>query len=108
NTNLGIVLLLAPLARAIAIDSAVDRIRDSLRRVLDNTTVAYAREVYAAIRCALPGGLGRAPEQDVAGEPTATLVEAMRLAADRDAIAREYATAFAITFGMAAPELVRA
>jgi len=108
NTNLGIVLLLAPLARAIAIDSAVDRLRDSLRRVLDNTTVADAREVYAAIRRAAPGGLGRAPEQDVAGEPTATLVEAMRLAADRDAIAREYATAFDITFGTAVPELKRA
>ena len=108
NTNLGIVLLLAPLARALAADSNVERLRDSLRRVLETTTVADAREVYAAIRRASPGGLGRAAEQDISGEPTATLVEAMRLAADRDAIAREYATAFEITFSTAVPALNRA
>ncbi len=56
--------------------------------------VEDAREVYAAIRLAAPGGLGRAVEQDVADEPTVTLLEVMRLAADRDDIAREYATGF--------------
>ena len=48
-----------------------------------------ASEVYRAIRLANPGGLGSAEEQDVAAEPTITLLEAMRLAADRDGIARE-------------------
>jgi triphosphoribosyl-dephospho-CoA synthase len=64
--------------------------------------------VYAAIRRASPGGLGRADAQDVAGEPDATLVEAMRLAADRDGVAREYATAFQTTFEQGAPALARA
>ena len=68
------------------------------RRVLDATTVEDARDVYAAIRRAAPGGLGRVDEQDVAGEPTMTLVDVMRLAADRDGIAREYATGFETTF----------
>lgn len=108
NTNLGIVLLLAPLAGALAMDAQADRLRDTLRRLLDNTTVADARDAYAAIRGASPGGLGRAAEQDVSSEPTVTLVEAMRLAADRDSIAREYATAFDITFGLSAPTLSRA
>ena len=31
-------------------------------------------------------------DQDVAGDPDVTLIEAMRLAAHRDGIAREYAT----------------
>ncbi len=108
NTNLGIVLLLAPLARAV--HSAVDTgdLRAALRRVLGETTIDDARETYAAIRLASPGGLGSAGEQDVAGEPTVSLLEAMRLAADRDGIAREYATTFQTTFEIALPTLVSA
>jgi triphosphoribosyl-dephospho-CoA synthase len=64
--------------------------------------------VYEAIRRASPGGLGRAEAQDVAGEPTLTLLEVMRLAADRDGVAREYATAFEVTFETGAPVLVLA
>jgi triphosphoribosyl-dephospho-CoA synthase len=113
NTNLGIVLLLVPLARAAAdCRSALPQSRSSLReavaRVLDASTVDDAREVYAAIRLASPGGLGRVEEQDVAGDPGVTLLEAMRLAADRDGIAREYATAFETTFTIGAPALARA
>jgi triphosphoribosyl-dephospho-CoA synthase len=51
NTNLGIVLLLAPLARA-AVRPGARELRSSLRSVLAETTVNDAREVYAAIRCA--------------------------------------------------------
>jgi triphosphoribosyl-dephospho-CoA synthase len=76
--------------------------------VLEETTVQDARDVYAAIRLASPGGLGRAESQDVANEPTMTLVETMRLAAHRDGIAREYATGFATTFDVAVPALARA
>jgi triphosphoribosyl-dephospho-CoA synthase len=83
-------------------------LREAVRGVLQDTTVADARDVYAAIRLAAPGGLGEAPEQDVADEPTVTLLEAMRLAAPYDGIAREYATGFDLTFGTAAPALIRA
>lgn len=104
NTNLGIVLLLAPLARA-ALRSDADTLRGAVREVLEATTVEDAREVYAAIRLASPGGLGRAETQDVADEPTMTLREVMTLAAHRDWIAREYATGFTTTFELGAPTL---
>jgi triphosphoribosyl-dephospho-CoA synthase len=107
NTNLGIVLLLAPLAKA-AMTAGGGELRTVLRRVLDDTTVEDARDVYAAIRRARPGGLGRSETQDVASEPDVTLLEAMRLAADRDGIAREYETTFAVTFERGAPTLTRA
>jgi triphosphoribosyl-dephospho-CoA synthase len=107
NTNLGIVLLLAPLAKA-ATRAAGGELRGALHRVLDETTVEDARDVYAAIRHASPGGLGRSDTQDVANEPDVTLLDAMRLAADRDGIAREYATDFAITFEQGVPTLARA
>jgi triphosphoribosyl-dephospho-CoA synthase len=116
NTNLGIVLLLAPLARAAAIARTpgdegpipAPSLRAALAEVLDATTVDDARDVYAAIRRAAPGGLGRADSQDVAAEPTVTLLEAMRLAAARDGIAGEYASAFATTFDVGVPALARA
>jgi triphosphoribosyl-dephospho-CoA synthase len=82
-------------------------LRDRVRAVLEATTVEDARDVYAAIRRAAPGGLGHADAEDVAHEPTVTLLDAMRLAAGRDGVAREYATAFEITFDLGAPALER-
>ncbi len=108
NTNLGLVLVLAPLARAAALESRPGRLRDSLRKVLAATTVGDARDTYAAIRRASPGGLGTVDEQDVSGDPTVTLLDTMRLAADRDSIAREYATAYETTFEIGVPALQRA
>ncbi|HEY0776753.1 MAG TPA: triphosphoribosyl-dephospho-CoA synthase [Gemmatirosa sp.] len=107
NTNLGIVLLLAPLARAAALGGS-GALRTEVAHVLAASTVDDARDAYAAIRLASPGGLGRAGAQDVADAPSVSLVDAMRLAANRDGIAREYATDFSTTFERGAPSLVRA
>ncbi len=104
NTNLGIVLLLAPLCRAARRSPPAD-LRGGVREVLAQTTVADAVAVYEAIRLAAPSGLGAAATQDVAGVPTVPLREAMALAADRDSVAREYVTDFAITFELGAPSL---
>lgn len=115
NTNLGIVLLLAPLARAACMARPADgapitphQLRAAVRAELAATTVDDARDVYRAIRLAAPGGLGRADTQDVAGEPTATLLDTMRLAAERDGVAREYSSGFDTTFAIGAPALERA
>ncbi|MDQ2929575.1 MAG: triphosphoribosyl-dephospho-CoA synthase [Gemmatimonadota bacterium] len=107
NTNLGIVLLLAPLARA-AHASSPKALRDRVHEVIGATTVADANSVYSAIRLARPGGLGQVAAEDVAAAPTVTLAAAMELAADRDDIAREYVTAFARTFAVGAPALTKA
>jgi triphosphoribosyl-dephospho-CoA synthase len=108
NTNLGIVLLFAPLARAASLSESDVSLPEGVRAVLEATTVDDARQAYAAIRLAGPGGLDRAEAQDVSGEPTMTLVEVMRLAAHRDTIASEYANGFEVTFGLAVPALERA
>jgi triphosphoribosyl-dephospho-CoA synthase len=100
NTNLGIVLLLAPLARAAR---SMRPLRDALWDVLARTTVEDAREVYTAVRLAQPGGLGTVPEADVTSEPSIPLTDAMRLAAGRDTIAAEYATGFPVTFETGLP-----
>jgi triphosphoribosyl-dephospho-CoA synthase len=106
NTNLGIVLLLAPLARAASRDAGT--LRDGVARVLAETTVEDAIEVYAAIRQARPGGLGHSAAEDVTGRPTVTLREAMALAAERDLVAQEYVTDFARTFETGVPALIEA
>jgi triphosphoribosyl-dephospho-CoA synthase len=111
NTNLGILLLLEPLCRCepgftpLSNPSVGGRydLRASLPAVLDGLTVRDAEEVYAAIRYVSPGGLGDAPEQDVRQKPTVTLLEAMRLAADRDQIARQYVTDYADVFDLGVP-----
>jgi triphosphoribosyl-dephospho-CoA synthase len=91
NTNLGILLSLAPLASV----SAGVSIANGIAGVLAGLTHEDARLVYQAIRLANPGGLGRVESEDVAAEPSVRLLEAMRLAADRDRIAAQYANNFA-------------
>lgn len=104
NTNLGMILLLAPLAAV----PMVEDLRQGLGPVLASTTVEDAALAYQAIRLARPGGLGRSDTQDVAEEPTITLLDAMRLAADRDLVARQYAEGFADVFDRALPRLRQA
>jgi triphosphoribosyl-dephospho-CoA synthase len=99
NTNLGIVLLLVPLA---AVHDGED-LTDGAARVLDGLGVEDSRLVYEAIRLAAPGGLGSTAEQDVGGEPTQSLRQIMALAADRDLVARQYTNSFAEVFQSGVP-----
>jgi triphosphoribosyl-dephospho-CoA synthase len=94
NTNLGIILLLAPLA---SVQPQTD-LRGGVIRALMRLDVADAQAAYEAIRLAEPGGLGTVGEQDVVREPTVSLREAMALAADRDMIARQYVNDFEQVF----------
>jgi triphosphoribosyl-dephospho-CoA synthase len=96
NTNLGMLLLIAPLAAALPSTPLAAGIAE----VLDRLTVDDCRHVYSAIRLTQPGGLGRADQADVnaAEPPSITLREAMRLAADRDLVARQYVENFATVF----------
>lgn len=101
NTNLGIVLLCAPLAHAA--QSGERPLRDALRATLGRLDRRDARDAYRAIRLARPGGLGRADLHDVAHEPAVTLLRAMESAADRDTIARQYANGYADVFETGLP-----
>jgi triphosphoribosyl-dephospho-CoA synthase len=102
NTNLGIALLLGPLARAALGGGPLrERLGDALRAL----TVDDARDAYAAIRLAGAGGLEERVEHDVRDEPRVTLREAMAAAAQRDTIASEYVTDHAVTFELGLPAL---
>lgn len=114
NTNLGIVLLLSPLLRiepayhplTTPPNGGEYQLRSDVETVLGSSTEFDTKCVYRAIRAVNPGGLGQAPEQDVDDEPTVTLLEAMKLAADRDLIARQYANNYADVFDLGVPALL--
>jgi triphosphoribosyl-dephospho-CoA synthase len=101
NTNLGIVLLFTPLAKA-ALRGGPD-LRDNLKRTLRQLTIDDARQAYIAIRQAAPGGLAQKVEHDIREEPTITFREAMAGAVERDNVAAEYLSDYAITFEQGLP-----
>ena len=106
NTNLGIVLLCAPVAAACErwrpADGAAG-LRAALRAVLEGLDVEDARAAYRAIALARPGGLGTVARHDVAEPARIGLREAMALAAHRDRIAWQYGHAHADLFETGLP-----
>jgi triphosphoribosyl-dephospho-CoA synthase len=107
NTNLGIVLLCAPLAAAVSTAETPD-LRREIARVLAGLDVADADAAFRAIVRANPAGLGRASDHDVAGPAQTTLLEAMRAAAPRDRVAYQYAHDFVDIFETGLPVLAAA
>lgn len=103
NTNLGILLLAAPLAAAA---ERPPPLAAGLAAVLEALTVEDASLTYRAIRLASPAGLGSSGQHDVMDEPMVTLLEAMRAASGRDLIARQYATGYADVLGIGVPRLL--
>ena len=102
NTNLGIVLLCAPLARALQQGCGPD-LRSRLRPVLQALTQKDAAQAFRAIVRASPAGLGESAQHDVHAAPSVTLLEAMREASGRDRIALQYASDYADIFELGVP-----
>ncbi|RUM96890.1 triphosphoribosyl-dephospho-CoA synthase [Pseudaminobacter arsenicus] len=103
NTNLGILLLCGPLAYAAGMPGK--DFRANIRMVLQAITLQDTEAVFEAITLASPGGLGEAPAHDVREKPKVTLLEAMRTAADRDMIAKQYIIDFADIFDVGLPTI---
>ena len=104
NTNLGILLLCAPLAEAVLRFPGAP-LREALERTLAGLTQGDAQLAFRAIALARPAGLGSAAEHDVNAPARVTLLEAMRVAAPRDRIAFQYANGFGDIFGLGLSEL---
>jgi triphosphoribosyl-dephospho-CoA synthase len=106
NTNLGILLLSAPLIQAMLDEPPTGTLRERLGRVLAAADRTDTEGLFQAIRLAAPGGLGRSDAHDVCAIPEARPLEVMSHAADRDRIALQYATGFADLFERAVPLLI--
>ncbi len=107
NTNLGIILLCAPIIQAVMISNKLFKVgllhdkfleknkenlnlRGTLQKVLQTTTVKDAQWVFDAIKLAKPAGLGASKSHDVLKAAQCDLYEAMYAAQDRDFIAMQY------------------
>ncbi len=102
NTNLGIILLLAPLA-IVANDGELSA--NTIRRFLKTTSAEDAQNIYDAIRLAQPGGLGQSENMDVNESAPQDIVSAMKVASDRDLVAMQYTNNFQHVFEEVVPLL---
>lgn len=96
NTNLGIVLLAAPLLHAALTGQPVVA-------VLQNLDVEDADLAFRAILRASPAGLGSSPHHDVRAPAAVTLLAAMQASSARDRIAYQYANGFSDVFEFSVP-----
>ncbi len=94
NTNLGIILLAAPLCHAIYQQTPEQSLRQALSDVLRKTTIADANWTFKAITLASPGGLGESEQQDVSDCAEVNLLQAMEIAKDKDRIAKQFTSAY--------------
>lgn len=102
NTNLGMILLLAPLAMV----KDHQGLRGGVEAVLAGTTPQDSALAYEALRLAQPGGIGAQAEMDIHAEPPRDLITAMRHAQSYDLVARQYARGMEDIFDHVLPALV--
>lgn len=101
NPNLGICLLLCPLAAAAHKGGGGVVTQADIATVLEELGPEDCRDVYEAIRIASPGGLGKVDDADVCDRAPDDLIAAMGLAADRDLVAAQFVNDFDLVFGEA-------
>ena len=104
NTNLGIALLLAPLAICARRSQPLNT--ESIHELLASSDQSDCIAIYRAIQLANPGGLGTEKAFDVNETPPSHILKAMDLARDRDLIARQYVLDFRDVFEFVAPRIV--
>jgi triphosphoribosyl-dephospho-CoA synthase len=98
NTNLGLILLCAPLVHAAIGLNAEKTLQENLQEILSQLTISDARYTAEAILLANPAGLGSVAENDVRENSKVTLLEMMHSAQYRDRIAWQYANTFSDIF----------
>lgn len=98
NTNLGIILLCAPLIQVGLMPDSEYSLRANLQKVLENLTIEDAKRVAKAIVLANPAGLESSDQHDVNHEPQVNLLEMMRYAELHDNIAWQYTHQFSAIF----------
>lgn len=102
NTNLGIVLLCAPLAQAYLHPSS-NSLRESVQKTISTSDTNEAEMILQSIRIAEPAGLGKIELHDVNKPASTNIGSIMKIAEDWDLIARQYATGFSEVFEIGCP-----
>jgi len=99
NTNLGMLLLFAPIIMSAELGfETIEKLSANLESTLTSITKIDTNHIFEAIRIANPGGLGSVSEQDVSNTPSSSLIYAMKLASKRDSVALQYSNNFKEVF----------
>lgn len=111
NTNLGIVMMITPIAAAAAISDSFDNIRENVKLLMSNTSVDDACDLYDAINIADAGGMGDQDEYDVASDSakqelrdnSQTMYDVLKISAPWDMLAREMTSDMPAVFEIGYP-----
>lgn len=111
NTNLGIVMMTTPIAVAAAISDNFDEIRPNVVKLMANTSVDDACDLYDAINIADAGGMGDQDEYDVASDNAKqelrdnnqTMYDVLKISATWDMLAREMTSDMPAVFELGYP-----
>jgi len=98
NTNLGIILLCAPLIHAAFSINSEQTLQQNLNDTLSQLTISDAQYAAEAILLASPAGLGGVNDNDVHEKSSVTLLAMMQSAQHQDRIAWQYANSFSDIF----------
>lgn len=94
NTNLGMILLIAPIIQVFHEHGLQADFRRTVKSTLKSLGRQEAQDIFAAIRLANPGGLGKTDRYDVNFPQDIDIYSAMETAQDRDLVALQYANGY--------------
>lgn len=111
NTNLGIVMLLTPIAAAAGMSSKTEEIQDNVDNIMRASTPQDAVNLYDAINIAQAGGMGEQEELDVGSEDAKkqlldkniNMFDVLDLSSQWDMLAFELTRTMPVTFGIGYP-----
>ena len=111
NTNLGIIMMITPIAQAAAISDDFSQIRDNIKLIMSNTSVDDACDLYDAINIADAGGMGNQDEYDVSSQNAKdelrqnnqTMFDVLKISAPWDMLAREITSDMPVVFEIGYP-----
>ena len=105
NTNLGIILLCAPIIHACIYFNNLT-LREGIKKTLSTSTVKDTQDLCMAINISAPGGLGTREIYDTASKPTVSILEIMNHSASYDRISYQYSHDYSDIFDFIIPRLV--
>ena len=93
NTNLGIILLCAPVIQSYIDFDNLD-LREGIKKTLSTTSIKDTHDLCAAINISSPGGLGDSDMYDTASYPNASIKQIMDYSQEYDRISYQYSHNF--------------
>jgi triphosphoribosyl-dephospho-CoA synthase len=104
NTNLGIILLCAPVIQSYIDFDNLD-LREGIKKTLSTTSIKDTHDLCAAINISSPGGLGDSDMYDTASYPNASIKQIMDYSQEYDRISYQYSHNFSDIFDFIIPKL---